>query len=222
MKRRVAVTARHCAEVAMESNVTITFDETPQFIRESGVTKNVILTEPSFSGKAYYIDKYNYFLDGDFAVVILDSPVSEQIVPLPAQLPNIGQASSVFKQRVTMTGYGVIVWGNSHSVGLDEAADTGHGVLIGDRAKMTITMPVLSYTNINLMTQMNYALGQDTSCNGDSGSGEVIEVDLASNTPSILLAVTSSSDLNCRAMQNNSRIDRKSFYDLLSNTLQKY
>lgn len=50
---------------------------------------------------------------------------------------------------------------------------------------------------------MNYALGQETSCNGDSGSGIVIKGNVGDGIPRTILGVVLGGDFNCRANQAN-------------------
>lgn len=238
LKRRVVVTAAHCIEDDALT-VLVTFDETPGMIMDENYPRRFPvdfdgLDEPVYQGRAYteFTEERDLANNGtntaDYAIVILDDPVPESVVPLPAQLPEIGQVDDLFtggkdgKGSVLMTGYGIIIWGNQNSTGLEEADATGAGEVLGPRDKMTITMDALSRNKRVLSTQMNYQQGDDISCNGDSGALEFLEGNNAEGIPAIALAETLGGDSNCRAMQTNTRLDTVEFFDFLDHVISKY
>jgi hypothetical protein len=159
----------------------------------------------------------------DYAVIVLRQPVPESTVAQPALLPEIGQAVELLKKPATVTGYGTIVWGNSRSTGISGTdtngqpiPGTGAGNILGPRQKMTITMDVISINGWNIEQSMNFALGNGTACNGDSGSGII---DARNPARPVLLSTVSMGDFNCRATNTSTRVDTVQFKNYLLNLL---
>lgn len=227
LKRRVLVTAGHCAESDIPGvqvdQVFVAFNEDPEMIIGNEPPLRFPIgfnnASPVFAGKPYspFATQASGLGSGttklDYGVIILDQQVPIAVVPRLARLPAINQAKGV--KSVIMTGYGINVWGNQHSVKLEDAPATGSGEVLGERKKMTITMDVLSLNATNMNTAMNFQHDQ-TSCNGDSGSGEIIDA-----TPKVIVAVTSAGDFNCRALQTNTRIDTQPFFDFLAEVISQ-
>ena len=227
LKRKVVITARHCVNnAATTDGVSVTFDETPGMVFGNGdrfATSFEGLDEPVYHGSVSYVALGNgdQWFKNDHAIIILDNAVPENIVPLPAQLPQLGQAKGTVKSNLTMTGYGTIIWGNSNSTGLGDVPN-GNGNIVGIRDKMTIQMEVISVTNELILQSMVYALGDATACNGDSGSGIVIDGNAGENKPSVILSTVAGGDFACKSLNTSSRVDTQDFKNLLLNTISNY
>lgn len=238
-KRRIVVTAGHCIrgfnDDAGERDLWVTFIADPGMVMDTNaparapVALNNVTSLNTFAGRGRTplarqitgvgIGAYK----DDYAVIVLRQAVPETTVAQPALLPEIGQAVEVLKKPATVTGYGTIVWGNSRSTGISGTdtngqpiPGTGAGNILGPRQKMTITMDVISINGWNIEQSMNFALGNGTACNGDSGSGII---DARNPGRPVLLSTVSQGDFNCRATNTSTRVDTVQFKNYLLNLL---
>jgi Trypsin len=240
-KRRIVITAGHCirgfSDAAGEIDLWVTFIADPGMVMDTNaparapVALNNVTNLNTFAGRGWTplarqitgvgIGAYK----DDYAVIVLSQAVPESMVAQPALLPEIGQAVQVLKKPATVTGYGTVVWGNSNSTGISGTDSngqaipvTGAGNILGPRQKMTITMDVISINSWNIEQSMNFALGNGTACNGDSGSGIIDERNPARP---VLLSTVSMGDFNCRATNTSTRIDTLQFKNYLLDRLSK-
>lgn len=244
-KRRIAITAGHCIRgfnddvdnrdlrVTFIANPGMVMDTTPP--TRAPVALSNVTSKNSFAGHAWtpLLQQINGVGPGgykdDYAVIVLnkDNPVPDYIVPQLMQLPSVGQAGTLIgsQRSLTLTGYGTIVWGNFNSTPTPTTdwtnqiiSGTGAGNILGLRQKMTVEMKVISVNAWNIEESMNFAQGDGTACNGDSGSGFIDTLD--PNAP-VLLATVSQGDFNCRAVNTSTRIDTTEFYNFLRSTINK-
>jgi len=238
-KRRIVITAGHCirgfSDDAGERDLWVTFIADPGMVMDTNaparapVALNNVTSLNTFAGRGRTplarqitgvgIGAYK----DDYAVIVLSKAVPESTVAQPARLPEIGQAVELLKKPATVTGYGTIVWGNSRSTGISGTdtngqpiPGTGAGNILGPRQKMTITMDVISINGWNIEQSMNFALGNGTACNGDSGSGII---DARNPARPVLLSTVSMGDFNCRATNTSTRVDTVQFKNYLLNLL---
>jgi len=238
-KRRIVITAGHCIrgfnDDVGERDLWVTFIADPGMVMDTNAPARapVALTNVTslntFAGRGWTplarqitgvgIGAYK----DDYAVIVLKQAVPESTVGQLALLPEIGQAVEVLKKPATVTGYGTIVWGNSRSTGISGTdtngqtiPGTGAGNILGPRQKMTITMDVISINSWNIEQSMNFALGNGTACNGDSGSGII---DARNPARPVLLSTVSMGDFNCRATNTSTRVDTVQFKNYLLNLL---
>jgi len=238
-KRRIVITAGHCIrgfnDDAGERDLWVTFIADPGMVMDTNaparapVALNNVTSLNTFAGRGWTplarqitgvgIGAYK----DDYAVIVLNQAVPESMVAQPARLPEIGQAVELLKKPATVTGYGTIVWGNSRSTGISGTdtngqpiPGTGAGNILGPRQKMTITMDVISINGWNIEQSMNFALGNGTACNGDSGSGII---DARNPGRPVLLSTVSQGDFNCRATNTSTRVDTVQFKNYLLNLL---
>jgi len=240
-KRRVVITAGHCirgfSDDAAERDLWVTFIADAGMVMDTNaparapVALTNVTAANTFAGRGWTplarqitgvgIGAYK----DDYAVIVLQQAVPESIVAQPAALPAIGQAVNMLKKPATVTGYGTIVWGNSTSTGISgidgngqPIPATGAGNILGPRQKMTITMKVISINSWNIEQSMNFALGNGTACNGDSGSGII---DARNPDRPVLLSTVSMGDFNCRATNTSTRVDTVQFKNYLLDRLSK-
>jgi hypothetical protein len=225
--RRIAITARHCVN-PNQDRMGVTFVEHP------GATTGYdgVLESDLYMGNVYLPqDGRGFWLPiPDVAIIILDDPVPDTVVQIPAELPSIGEAKNYFRSRrgpgrgpdkdLVVTGYGIAGYGNSHSSDIPGAGPTGHNRIVGFRDKMTVTSGIQSVTNMFVHVNFNFGDGTGTLCNGDSGSAVVIDGHAGNGIASIALGVYTDGDY-CRTVGWFQRIDTKEFKDFLIDTLEQ-
>jgi hypothetical protein len=219
--RRIAITARHCVEYRDRMGVT--------FVEHPGATTGYdgILESDLYMGNVYLPeDGPGYYIPiPDVAIIILDDPVPDTVVQIPAELPFVGEAKNYFRSRpgpdkdLVVTGYGIAGYGNIHSSDIPGADPTGHNPIRGLRDKMTVTSGIQSVTKTFVHVNFNFGDGKGTLCNGDSGSAVVIDGHAGDEIPSIALGVYVDGDY-CTTVGWFQRIDTQEFKDFLIDTLE--
>lgn len=223
---QVVITARHCVSefFPQGQEIGVTFINDPGMVLGNNTRFPTSFTNINstneYKGKVYFTPIKNTASGkNDIAVIILYNKVPASTPSV--KLPTIGIVDTLpAKSVLRMTGYGTIIWGNSTSTGLTGPAlsSNGYNNLFGPRQKMTITMNIITATPNEIVQQMNFAQGDETACNGDSGSGWIIDDPINPNT-GIIVGTTLGGDANCRAINTTSRLDTQDFYDLLNRAI---
>ena len=198
----VFLTAAHCVNWMPtydipEDAVYVTFDS----VYEIGVST-------IYPGK-YYINP-NYGHDAadphDVAVVVLDEPITDIT---PARLPTAGlldnlQASKALKnQGFIAVGYG--------TVRMDKTG--GPHSLYWEGARRFATGTYNALTKSWLKISMNPATGDGGTCYGDSGGPHFL---YDGTEDAMVVSLTVTGDMNCRATDVTYRLDTDSARDYLS------
>jgi len=205
----VFLTASHCTapldgllETYPEADVLVTFDPTIS----AGATfyTGVWHTNPNyneFQGKGGSADP------GDVAVIVLD------VAPAgitPASLPSAGLLDELKDQHIlndtlfTAVGYGTVRDTNQY----------GWQAILDNMDRNRADQEFLSLTNAWLTNSMNLATGNCGTCYGDSGGPHFIHLEGVETN--IVVSVTVTGDMNCKATDKTYRVDTESARSFLA------
>lgn len=202
----VFLTASHCTaplDRFLQANpgaeLLVTFDPT---ISESSIYYTGIWhTNPVYFSARGSDDT------ADVAVIVLDeSP--EDITP--AQLPTAGLLDQLQKNHTlddtlfTAVGYGAV----------RETKQTGWQAIHDNMYRNRVNQEFLSLTNAWLTNSMNLATGNGGTCYGDSGGPHFIHMDGVETD--IVVSVTVTGDMNCKATDKTYRVDTQAARSFLA------
>jgi len=144
---------------------------------------------------------------GDVAVMDLVG-VPDEIIP--AQLPTAGLLDQLKDEHIlkdtifTAVGYGDV----------RETNHTGWQALQANMDRNRVDQEFLSLTKAWLTNSMNLATGNGGTCYGDSGGPHFIHLDGAETE--IVVSVTVTGDMNCKATDKTYRVDTEAARNFLS------
>ncbi len=202
---KVFLTASHCTigwdsyfATHPGSEILVTFDPT---ISTSGTYyKGQMFTNPA------YIEARGEDDPGDVAVIVLDKAPGIT----PASLPAAGLLDQLKGQHIlndtlfTAVGYGTV-------------RDTNHKAwqsILENVDRNRADQEFLSLTNAWITFSMNLATGNGGTCYGDSGGPHFIHLDGVETD--IVVAVTVTGDVNCKATDKDYRVDTEAARSFLS------
>ena len=202
----VFLTASHCTEpldwfipANPGAELLVTFDPT---ISESGKYYTAVWhTNPN------YYTAHGYDDPGDVAVIVLDEAPAGIT---PAQLPTAGLLDQLKKNHTlddtlfTAVGYGTV----------REMKQTGWQALLDNMDRNRADQEFLSLTNAWLTNSMNLATGNGGTCYGDSGGPHFIHLD--GEETDIVVSVTVTGDMNCKATDKTYRVDTEAAREFLA------
>jgi Trypsin len=209
MSPTVFLTAGHCFAETIPLGVTnfgVTFDEVIDANGDGRVDSGVTIHH----GVAHIHPDWGFpSLGGnesdphDVAVLVLDQPVS---MPQYGQLPTLGLLDTVDKRasRFTTVGYGTV---------RDDKTKGPASLGLGTRRKV-VAQDMLSLRKAWVLFSMNPSTGNGGTCFGDSGGPHFLGA--GSGETRIVTAVTVTGDTNCRATDQDYRLDTpqaRSFLD---------
>jgi secreted trypsin-like serine protease len=206
IRENVYLTASHCTDGLDElqayypgSVIGVVFE--PTITIDSLIYTGVWHTNP-----AYYTARGNDD-PGDVAVIVLD-----QAPPgiTPASLPALGLLDELKDQQTlndtifTAVGYGTVRTTNH----------TGWQALQDNADRNRVDQEFLSLTKAWLTNSMNLATGNGGTCYGDSGGPHFIH-NLDGTETNIVVSVTVTGDMNCKASDKTYRVDTVPARDFL-------
>lgn len=153
-----------------------------------------------------YYTAHGYNDPGDVAVIVLD--VAPGITP--ASLPNAGLLDELKVQHTlndtlfTAVGYGTV----------RDTNHTGWQAIHDNADRNRADQEFLSLTNAWLTNSMNLATGNGGTCYGDSGGPHFIHLDGVETD--IVVSVTVTGDMNCKATDKTYRVDTESARSFLA------
>lgn len=186
----------------------------------------------AYDPSRYYINGGNMIPKGqgnDVGVLILESAANNVITSsntsfalpllnypgLPGPwVTQYKQASDLPNQTVTTSGYGIMYNGDTNKGGVGQPVATYPA---SGPTKTTVSLHVLSLEIGTINAQMVLRQGDPTLCNGDSGSGALIQWTApATGQPWwVILGVVVDGDQQCRSTNRYDRIDTVWFLQLL-------
>ncbi len=194
----VFLTASHCTAPLddlmvrhPDAEVLVTFDPT------------INMTSTFYSGGVWYtnpdyLNSNGYADPGDVAVIVFPS-----VVPgiSPASLPTAGLLDELKDQHIlndtlfTAVGYGTV----------RDTNHTGWQAILDNMDRNRAEQEFLSLTGAWLTNSMNLATGNGGTCYGDSGGPHFIHLDGVETN--IVVSVTVTGDVNCKATDKTYRVD---------------
>lgn len=190
----VFVTASHCTAAlafygVAPDEVFVTFD--PVVDATSTLLGATYYTHPLY-GSGGFNDTY------DVAVLVLDSPAAGIT---PARLPEAGLLDrlSLRDQRFVTVGYGTV----------REDKTKGPAPLFWDPQRRVVDQGFLALTKSWLHLSMNPSTGSGGTCYGDSGGPHFL------GTSDVVVSVTVTGDMFCRATDVTYRLDTPSARDFI-------
>jgi hypothetical protein len=199
----VFLTAAHCTAFLESEGITdvwVTFD--PVYDEESATPDNTLIA-------GIYVTNEQFGTGGqnnphDIAVVLLESDPGVA----PAELPEIGlldglNASHLLSDQIfTAVGYGLV----------RETKTGGLNTLLDNSQRRFALQQFLSLQKAWLLLSMNPSTGSGGACYGDSGGPHF----LGDETSNLIVSITITGDVPCRATDKSYRLDTQEVHDFLA------